>query len=421
MIIISEIWGTVMNSRENWNSYSHETLYARIHGQGGFFLPDGAGVSGATGAQEGWAELASLMAQARERTEAALTRAGAEWEGGAADAMRSGVTPLAQWADDAHTASAASADSTDTHVSSYSAARNKMPEPVPVTSTANSGFLGIPSGFTHLFGGQTDQDRQEAAAQEAKAEAVRVMSGYEVESSAAQASVGRFVPPPSVTVDVPPPRPQGGDGIPVGVSEWPRAGRAGDDGVGDPSAVAPPPGGTSDSTSPSTVTAGPPSGNPPAGLGADQPRPGSSSLPAGGISGLGTGGRGSGTTTGRGSGSTSQGPNGAGRGSSGTGRGSSRPGTAEAGPGGAKPGPGAGSSGGTRGAVPGGPVNENTTGRPGKNTAGGMGVGPVGGGRADGDEDKEHTTAEYLRGTHDSFWDDAPPVAPAVIGDEDDD
>jgi hypothetical protein len=46
---------------------------------------------------------------------------------------------------------------------------------------------------------------------------------------------------------------------------------------------------------------------------------------------------------------------------------------------------------------------------------------PVGGGRTDGEEDKEHKTAEYLQGTNDSFWDDSPPVAPAVIGDEDDD
>ncbi|HEX6356319.1 hypothetical protein [Actinophytocola sp.] len=49
-----------------------------------------------------------------------------------------------------------------------------------------------------------------------------------------------------------------------------------------------------------------------------------------------------------------------------------------------------------------------------------MSWGPTGGGRADGDEDKEHTSAEYLRDYHDSFWDTAPPVAPPVIGDEDD-
>jgi hypothetical protein len=49
-----------------------------------------------------------------------------------------------------------------------------------------------------------------------------------------------------------------------------------------------------------------------------------------------------------------------------------------------------------------------------------MGMGPAGN-RSEGDEDKEHQTAEFLRGTNDSFWDDSPPVAPAVIGDEEDD
>jgi hypothetical protein len=47
-------------------------------------------------------------------------------------------------------------------------------------------------------------------------------------------------------------------------------------------------------------------------------------------------------------------------------------------------------------------------------------MGPAGN-RSEGDEDEEHQTAEYLRGTNDSFWDDSPPVAPAVIGDEEDD
>jgi hypothetical protein len=49
-----------------------------------------------------------------------------------------------------------------------------------------------------------------------------------------------------------------------------------------------------------------------------------------------------------------------------------------------------------------------------------MGMAPAGG-RSEGDEDTEHKAAEYLRGPNDSFWDDSPPVAPSVIGDEEDD
>lgn len=417
-------------SQYNWDHYEHETLYDQIHGKGGFFLPDGAGVAGVAGAQDGWGKLAALMARARERTEAALAKAGAVWEGDTADTMRSGVTPLARWADDAHTAATASQTSTDEFVNSYSSAKNRMPEPVPVTSTANSDFAGIPAGFTHLFGGQTDQDKQEAAAQEAKAEAVRVMSGYESDSNGAQSSVGRFVPPPSVTVDVAPTQPKGGDVIPVGVSEWPGTGKGIDDGGRQPGdtrgpgttpppdggSTPPPPGSTHTPpdgttspgairpsvTSPSAGTTVPPSVPLPAnpavtpGLGPEQYRTGSPAVPFGGFS---TGG----TFGGPGAGSAERGPVG--------GRG---------GPlGGVERGPG-----GLRGALPGGggPAGEPVVGRAGAGGArgaGGMGMAPAG--RAESDEDKEHKSAEYLIDFHDEFWDDGPPVAPAVIGDEDED
>jgi hypothetical protein len=49
-----------------------------------------------------------------------------------------------------------------------------------------------------------------------------------------------------------------------------------------------------------------------------------------------------------------------------------------------------------------------------------MGVAPVGGRNSnDGDEDKEHRSAEYLHSHNDSFWDDTDPVAPPVIGGDD--
>lgn len=407
-----------MNTHHNWDNYSHQTLYDRIHGKGGFFLPDGSGVSGAAGAQEGWAELATLMAQARERTEAALSKAGAVWEGDAGDAMQSGITPLARWADDAHTASLASQRSTDFHVDAYSAAKNQMPEPVKVSSTANGDYGGIPAGFTHLLGGQTDQDKEEASAQEAKAEAVRTMDRYELVSGASRMALGQFVPPSSVAVSVPPPQPKGGDVIPVGVTEWPGTGRVdggtqpgpghtpgdtrgpGPGGTPGPGGEGPTPGQTvtpHGTTTPSVFTPTPEAPtqvNPvTTGLGSDQYRPTSMGPP--GVSTFGgpgmTGGRG---PTGRGFGG----------------------GTPE----GRGPGPGAG---GARGAVL-GEARETIAGRSGaagaRGAAGtGTGMAPAGG-RSEGDEDKEHRSAEYLRGSHDDFWDDTPPVAPAVIGDDED-
>jgi hypothetical protein len=411
-----------MNSRHNWDADSHQILYDRIHGRGGFFQSDGAGVSGATGMQDGLADLTAIMAEAREQTEAALTKAGAVWEGDAADSMRSGVAPLAQWADDAHTAGFASQYSTEVHVNSYSTAKNQMPEPVPVTSTANTDAGGIPAAFTHLFGGQTDQDKHEAAAQEAKAEAVRVMSGYEGHSDLARSSVGEFVPPPSVVVTVPPPQPKGGDissggevSGPGGASGGDGARSAGDTGgTGGGGPVSAPHRGT---TPPSSTPAPPttPSGLTPTpatpwpltpGLVPDQPRPNPLAPVGFGPVGPPTGGGPGGGTPGRGSGS-----------------GGGVPGRGPAGPG----------VGGPRGGVPGvgALANEPIAGRAGsgpgatgaagpRGAGGGMGMGPMAGGRAQGDEDEEHTSPEYLRATHDTFWDATDPVAPPVIGEDDD-
>jgi len=407
-------------SGHNWDAYSHETLYDQIHGKAGFVggvllgREAGSGVSGASGAQDGWGRLAAVMENARERTEAALRRAGVEWEGSAFESMTAGITPLAQWAADSNTAGTASQSSVDAHVGAYSAARNTMPEPVRVTSTANSDVGGIPAAFTHLFGGQTDQDRQEAVAQEAKAEAVRVMHDYDHESAAAKDSVGRFVPPPSVTVTVAPTQMASTD-----ISDSSQPWRGPDGGGGESTrasghtsgtAVAGP---TPPSVGPpSSLPATTPSGTTPAGspppptsptrtslLNPQQPggTPPPKQLPA--RHGP------SDATTGHGPGSGAR--------SFGNGGGRRAAGAAP------------GSPGGGRGAIPlgggTGPMAE-PAGRAGSGAGirGGGGTGmAAAGGRNDGDEDKEHRSAEYLRSHNDSFWDDTDPVAPPVIGEDD--
>jgi hypothetical protein len=84
--------------------------------------------------------------------------------------------------------------------------------------------------------------------------------------------------------------------------------------------------------------------------------------------------------------------------------------------------PVAGPGSGVRGAPVGeGPVTTRAAGTAGRGAGGaGMGMVPAGTSRKD-EDDTEHNSPDYLRDFHDDFWDDAPPVAPAVIGDEDDD
>jgi PPE family protein len=191
----------------NWDAWSHEDLHAMINGRGGGLVgilegTTGRGAAGGSEAAEAWGRFTTLMDDLQRRTADALVRAGVSWEGRASESARAGITPLGQWAGDAGTAGAATRGGTDSLVGFYSSARNAMPEPVAASSTANSDFLGIPAGFTHLLGGQTDQDQQERAAQEAKLEAVRVLDSYREHSAASVADLGRFIPPPTVVTEI---------------------------------------------------------------------------------------------------------------------------------------------------------------------------------------------------------------------------
>jgi len=407
-----------------------------IHGQSATWVggDDGAGVANVGEAAARWNRFTALMSAAKIRTDDALTKAGVSWEGSAAESMAAGITPLSQWTVDAGEAGQASGSSVDQFSSAYSSAQHRMPEPVEVDSTANSDFGGIPAGFTHLFGGQTDQDKQEAQAQQAKQEAVRVMGGYQSDAVSAQSSVGQFVPPPSVTVSVPPPstnpgeiNTSGGEFVHRPLGSDSRNRQNPDEARPGTRDVTRPPGST-DTTGHGTQQttssgAGPTVQNPPGtgvnppGTGGGQPigpRPPISgiTLPPGTF--VGGPGRGPEAVTG--------GPGGGGPGSPG-GRGQAGAGGAgragglggghggEGRPGGRGPlaGTGAPGSGEVHTAGRGGAAG----GRPNAAMGGGMGAG---GGKGQGEEDGEHFAAGYLRGTNDDFWEDGTITAPPVIG-----
>ncbi|MGQ0839276.1 PPE domain-containing protein [Actinokineospora sp.] len=422
----------------NWDAWRHRSLYDMIHGRPGVLAETGgSSVANVSEATARWQRFTALMAEAKSRTDAALAKAGVTWEGGAADSMNAGMAPLSQWAVDAQDAGTASAGGVEQFSSSYLVAQHRMPEPVEVDSTANSDHAGIPAAFTHLFGGQTDQDRQEAEAQQAKQEAVLIMNAYHAETAAARTSVGQFVAPPAVVVRVPPPSIAGGEvgslaaGFlgPSGVDGPGRADSGYREAVGPgprgavpprgPGAVVVPAQDTSASgANPVTVGATPGGGSgggsvaarPNPGVGLAFPGwPGGSVGPVTGRTGGGFGGgRGFGAddSRGRAGGSGGRGTGGgfggapAEQGGRGVGRGPS------VGVGG--PGVGDGSTVGHRG----GGGSSGAGSRAGVGPGAGMGVG----GGAKPEEDSEHFAAEYLRGTHDDFWDDLPPVAPPVIG-----
>ncbi|GAA2683800.1 MULTISPECIES: PPE domain-containing protein [Actinosynnema] len=178
----------------NFDAQSHQQLYDKIH--------DRVGTSAAQVVDDAWNSFRAVMGNAKSDLQTAIEKAGAVWVGAAGERFTSASAPLVQWAEDARAAGVATHHSFQAQHSSYSGTAVRMPRPVEVTSTANDDFWGVPAGFTHLVGGQTDQDVQEAQALEAKREAVRVMVEYQSAAVSAVDALGTFTPPPSVATQV---------------------------------------------------------------------------------------------------------------------------------------------------------------------------------------------------------------------------
>ena len=397
----------------NWDATSHQQLW------GWFSRPQ-------LGELEGWMDsfnhkVAAHFQAAADKVDQALRVGGVHWEGAAADAMQAASTPLAEHAlraKDAATQSGLTTLSQFMHAKNTAAA---IPEPQPVPDQ-NIPLTASPG---ELFLRLKDVHDQEAAANEAESRARDLARSYDTAADDAVTALPQFEPAPLATVsraepadviavDDPQPRDTGPDprqdtdpgnpgsgdqGRPGGQPGGPSAGtstpqgsRPGDATSGQswtPSAGAPPGGGTP------LVP-----GLPGAGEGVHTQRP-TVVAPLAGLVAPGPGG-----------GQTSATPRGTVGG----------PGADGQPPGGrsgqAPSGPGSGVRGAPVGEGP-GAARTGAAATPGRG-AGGTGMAPMGAGRGQGDEDKERTSPEYLRDYNDDFWDDTPPVAPAVIGEDED-
>lgn len=398
---------------QHWPNYRHEQLYAWVRTEA-----NGVGEVQATADEMG--EFGRLMAESVDDVEQALAEAGVSWQGLAADSMDAGVSPLAQWARDACTATEASVHSAQQVGESFGHVSRVMPEPV---STPDREVRFPPSIFD-LVAAQRDQDAVERAAQEAKQRAVELMDSYSGASAAAADTLGVFVPPQGVTVAAPEP-PAGSADSAFGSIDG-SGGR--DTGAG--------PGESGDGTPAEPEKAGPvePGDGAPGGPGGSSPVGAGEGAPGG--ESAGQGGDRPGTVTDPSRVTLPQAPGPlapvAGPPAPGSPPVGSPPPVIVGGPGnGGGPGGGRGASGGWasgRGPVGSGPVGGGrgvAGGLPGETVVRGRsgvaGVGgPVGVGQR-GDDDEEHKSPDYLRDYRDDFWDDTPPVAPAVIGEDEDD
>jgi len=416
-----------------WRGYSHEELHKMING--------GPGVAASIPLEDSWKALSETLGQIDASISEGLSKVGASWEGASADAATAALSPLGAWASDAGEGANTMKVSAQFQADYIADARKEMPEPVPVTTEAPStgdkvlGALTGPIGMMHVINQQNDHEAQEAAQDNAEQKAITVMNNYQSNSEWNGDTLGRFVAPPQVVIDTPPPSgagsynntsanytstdsstytPKGTDGTTT--TSWTPP-------PSTPAPVSPPPvptgGGTTNPSwtpppvqppvnlppvQPTPPPGGglpqPPGGFPPPGSGPVRPPVKGGPVPPGGLK---PGQSGPGGRPGAPGGFRPGGPGGTG---SASGRG---------GFGGLPGGPGQGANGpGGQFGRPGGGFGPGGANGPGGRP--GQGQGGMGGGRGgDGEDDTEHKIADFLVETDDVFGDDRL-VAPPVIG-----
>ncbi|MCI2419111.1 PPE domain-containing protein [Saccharopolyspora sp. K220] len=179
-------------SDHRWQGYRHPELFAQIH--------EGPGPDGSTDSIRRWNELTRALGEIDAGLASAVSSAMAGWQGKAADSARDGLRPLGNWAAQAQQATTVMRERAEQQAEFISKARRDMPPPVQVTTEEPGTAETV---LTHLFGGQTDYELQEAKQHAAEQRAFDVMRTYEASTQANTTSLASFTPPPQVVVDAP--------------------------------------------------------------------------------------------------------------------------------------------------------------------------------------------------------------------------
>ncbi|RKT57543.1 PPE domain-containing protein [Saccharothrix australiensis] len=205
-----------MPDGHRWSGYSHEELYEKINA--------GPGPQASHASIERWEGVSAALAEINSELHAGVLRSGATWEGAAADQARTGMNPLAAWADDARGGAEIMRLSAELQADYIAKARADMPPPVKVTAEDPGLLL---TGLTHLVGGQTDYEKQEKAHNAAEQRAREVMTTYASSTTSNVNTLGQFHQPPQLVVTTTEVvrNDQPGVGAPVFHGGGPRGGR----------------------------------------------------------------------------------------------------------------------------------------------------------------------------------------------------
>ncbi|MFD4674174.1 PPE domain-containing protein [Lentzea sp. NPDC058450] len=172
-----------------WQGYSHKELYERIH--------SGPGASASFASMQRWEGVSSALTEINDDLHKGITLSGAKWQGKAAEIAQSGLNPVAAWADSARSGADVMRVSAELQAGYVAKARADMPKPVAVTAEQPGALV---TGITHLFGGQTDHEKQEAAQDAAERRAREVMSTYASSTTANTSTLGQFSQPPQLQI-----------------------------------------------------------------------------------------------------------------------------------------------------------------------------------------------------------------------------
>jgi hypothetical protein len=433
-----------------WMGLDHEAIYNMINSGGG------PAVSGPPASF--WGTLSSGLNEISSKLHEKLATLNVGWEGMSSENAIAGMSPLKDWAGKAENGSDVMKTSYELQGNYVGDARAEVPKPVKVTTPAPSGWA-VAGAVLSAAGGNlgpaavvasqaADHEGQERAQDEAARKAVQAMQKYQSSSDWNADTLGRFEEPPKLVVATPPPAPNQNHSMvetsgmynTTGVHQnQTQTNSFTHTNTINQTQTTPPPNignhtGTPSTTTPNQHIPTPPQNYPtptpkPPFPTPTPPGPGPGPIPGGGpfIPPPPGGGRFPGmnnTTTGGQQGSGRPGLGLGGGSGSGTGSGAGRGGVG---------GPGSGfgqnssldpdgrNQAGRSAAAGGNPMAQDGVIRGGGNAAGGRGgtSGPMGAGgrRADGEEDEEHETPDYLIETEDVFG-DARLIAPSVIGEK---
>ena len=105
-----------------WEGFSHQEISDAVH--------RGPGRAVSAPAEQAWAETEALILRIDQRIAAAVAGSAAGWEGAAADATRTAVTPLGRWALDAANDAKITAGAVTAQGEQATQLRTTMPEPL---------------------------------------------------------------------------------------------------------------------------------------------------------------------------------------------------------------------------------------------------------------------------------------------------